>query len=74
MKFGIAFQMAVPRPWTQQSESRAYKLALEQGMLADELGLDHMWAVEHHCLEEYSHSSAPEAFSDCRRLSHDTDP
>ena len=34
--------------------------ALEQARLADELGFDWVWAVEHHFLEEYSHCSAPE--------------
>ena len=36
--------------------------ALEQVRLADELGFDQVWAVEHHFLEEYSHCSAPELF------------
>ncbi|MGY3622304.1 LLM class flavin-dependent oxidoreductase [Bradyrhizobium sp. USDA 10063] len=36
--------------------------ALEQIELADRLGFDHVWEVEHHFLEEYSHSSAPELF------------
>ena len=30
--------------------------------LADELGFDQVWAVEHHFLEEYSHCPAPELF------------
>ena len=30
--------------------------------LADELGFEQVWAVEHHFLEEFSHSSAPEIF------------
>ncbi len=30
--------------------------------LADRLGIDYAWEVEHHFLEEYSHSSAPEVF------------
>ncbi|HEY8571089.1 LLM class flavin-dependent oxidoreductase [Phenylobacterium sp.] len=30
--------------------------------LADRLGYDYAWEVEHHFLEEYSHSSAPEVF------------
>ena len=30
--------------------------------LADQLGYDYAWEVEHHFLEEYSHSSAPEVF------------
>ena len=36
--------------------------ALEQVKLADELGFDQVWAVEHHFLEEYSHCPAPELF------------
>jgi len=30
--------------------------------LADRLGIDSVWEVEHHFLEEYSHSSASEVF------------
>ena len=30
--------------------------------LADRLGIDYAWEVEHHFLEEYSHSPAPEVF------------
>ena len=30
--------------------------------MADQLGFDYAWEVEHHFLEEYSHSSAPEVF------------
>ena len=30
--------------------------------LADRLGYDYAWEVEHHFLEEYSHSPAPEVF------------
>jgi alkanesulfonate monooxygenase SsuD/methylene tetrahydromethanopterin reductase-like flavin-dependent oxidoreductase (luciferase family) len=36
--------------------------ALEQAELADRLGIDCFWLVEHHFLEEYSHSSAPDVF------------
>src|SRR5437763_1865755 len=36
--------------------------ALEQSELADRLGFDYVWEVEHHFLEEYAHSSAPEVF------------
>jgi len=31
-------------------------------VLADQLGFDYAWEVEHHFLDEYSHSSAPEVF------------
>jgi len=62
MKFGLFYELSVPRPWTRESERTVYNNALEQVKLADELGFDQVWAVEHHFLEEYSHCSAPELF------------
>jgi alkanesulfonate monooxygenase SsuD/methylene tetrahydromethanopterin reductase-like flavin-dependent oxidoreductase (luciferase family) len=62
VKFGIFFELSVPRPLTRQHEQLVYRNALEQARLADELGFDTVWAVEHHFLEEYSHCSAPELF------------
>jgi alkanesulfonate monooxygenase SsuD/methylene tetrahydromethanopterin reductase-like flavin-dependent oxidoreductase (luciferase family) len=43
-------------------ELRLFQEALDQVELADRLGIDYAWEVEHHFLEEYSHSSAPEVF------------
>ena len=62
MEFGLFMELSVPRPWSADSEREAYENALEQVRLADELGFDYVWAVEHHFLEEYSHSSAPDLF------------
>src|SRR3974390_1296110 len=62
MKFGIFYEHQLPRPWTDGAEQRLLHEALDQGQLADELGIDFAWEVEHHFLEEYSHSSAPEVF------------
>jgi alkanesulfonate monooxygenase SsuD/methylene tetrahydromethanopterin reductase-like flavin-dependent oxidoreductase (luciferase family) len=62
MKFGMFYEHQVPTPWTTDAEQRAYQNALDQVELADRLGLDYVWEVEHHFLEEYSHSSAPEVF------------
>ena len=62
MKFGIFYELQLPRPWQAGDEHRLYQNALEQIELADRLGYDHAWQVEHHFLEEYSHSSAPEVF------------
>ncbi|MCC7363413.1 MAG: LLM class flavin-dependent oxidoreductase [Dehalococcoidia bacterium] len=62
MKFGIFFEISVPRPWEAETEHDVYHNCLEQTRLADELGFDQVWAVEHHFLEEYSHCSAPELF------------
>jgi alkanesulfonate monooxygenase SsuD/methylene tetrahydromethanopterin reductase-like flavin-dependent oxidoreductase (luciferase family) len=62
MKFGIFFEISVPRPWQPDTEKRVYDHCLEQAVLADQLGFDTVWAVEHHFLEEYSHCPAPEIF------------
>ncbi len=62
MKFGVFYEHQVPRPWHEDSERSALENALEQGELCDRLGIDYFWEVEHHFLEEYSHSSAPEVF------------
>ncbi len=62
MKVGIFYEHQLPRPWSDDDEHRLLKDALEQVELADRLGIDYVWEVEHHFLEEYSHSSAPEVF------------
>jgi alkanesulfonate monooxygenase SsuD/methylene tetrahydromethanopterin reductase-like flavin-dependent oxidoreductase (luciferase family) len=62
MKFGVIYELSVPRPFVDGIEQTVIENALEQIRLADELGFDTAWAVEHHFLEEYSHSSAPELF------------
>jgi alkanesulfonate monooxygenase SsuD/methylene tetrahydromethanopterin reductase-like flavin-dependent oxidoreductase (luciferase family) len=62
MKFGIFYEHQLPRPWEADSELHLFQNALDQVELADRLGIDYAWEVEHHFLEEYSHSSAPEVF------------
>jgi alkanesulfonate monooxygenase SsuD/methylene tetrahydromethanopterin reductase-like flavin-dependent oxidoreductase (luciferase family) len=62
MKFGIFYEHQLPRPWREGDEQKLFQDALEQVELADRLGIDYAWEVEHHFLEEYSHSSAPEVF------------
>src|SRR5690242_246072 len=62
MQFGIFYEHQLPRPWREDSELRLIREALDQVELADRLGIDYAWEVEHHFLEEYSHSSAPEVF------------
>jgi alkanesulfonate monooxygenase SsuD/methylene tetrahydromethanopterin reductase-like flavin-dependent oxidoreductase (luciferase family) len=62
MRFGIFYEHQLPRPWGPDDEHRLLTDALEQVELADRLGFDYVWEVEHHFLEEYSHSSAPEVF------------
>ena len=62
MKFGIFYEHQLPRPWDNDAEEKLLNDALEQVELADKVGFDYVWEVEHHFLEEYSHSSAPEVF------------
>ena len=62
MKFGIFIDLQMPRPWQEGDEFRLFQEALEQVELADRIGIDYVWVQEHHFLEEYCHSSAPEIF------------
>jgi len=62
VKFGIFYELQLPKPWRRDDEYDLIQHALDQVELADRLGYDYAWEVEHHFLEEYSHSSAPEVF------------
>jgi alkanesulfonate monooxygenase SsuD/methylene tetrahydromethanopterin reductase-like flavin-dependent oxidoreductase (luciferase family) len=62
MRFGLFYEHQLPRAPGQPDEAALLANALEQVELADRLGIDYVWEVEHHFLEEYSHSSAPEVF------------
>src|SRR5438309_8409557 len=62
MRYGLFYEHQLPRPWREGAEGRLLSDALEQVELADKLGFHAVWEVEHHFLEEYSHSSAPEVF------------
>jgi len=62
MQFGIFYEHQLPKPWAADDEFLLLQEALEQVVLADGLGFDYAWEVEHHFLDEYSHSSAPEVF------------
>jgi alkanesulfonate monooxygenase SsuD/methylene tetrahydromethanopterin reductase-like flavin-dependent oxidoreductase (luciferase family) len=62
MKVGGFYEHQLPLPWTPESEHKLFKDALKQLELSDQLGFDYVWATEHHFLEEYAHSSAPEIF------------
>src|SRR5512143_293160 len=62
MKFDLLYELQTPKPHAERSHYRCYQEALEQIELADRLGFDTVWAVEHHFLTEFAHSSAPEVF------------
>jgi alkanesulfonate monooxygenase SsuD/methylene tetrahydromethanopterin reductase-like flavin-dependent oxidoreductase (luciferase family) len=65
MRYGLFYEHQLPKPWNEGDEHRLFHESLEQVILADRLGFDYAWEVEHHFLEEYSHSSAPEVFLAC---------
>ena len=67
MKLDLLYEIDVPRPWgkphpygQREGEQRAYAEALEQIKLADKLGFNTTWHVEHHFREGRSHCPAPE--------------
>jgi len=67
MKLDLLYEVDAPKPWGQphplgqrQREQRAYYEAMEQIKLADSLGFNTIWAVEHHFREGRSHCPAPE--------------
>ncbi len=62
MKFGLLYELEYARPWHATFERDLFHQALDQIELADRVGFDYVWQVEHHFLTEYSHSSAPEVF------------
>jgi alkanesulfonate monooxygenase SsuD/methylene tetrahydromethanopterin reductase-like flavin-dependent oxidoreductase (luciferase family) len=62
MRFGVFYELQLPKPWQPGDEHRLFHEALDQVVLADRLGYDYAWEVEHHFLDEYSHSSSPEVF------------
>lgn len=62
MDFGLLFEMQVPKPWAERTEYHAYWDSLEQVRVAEQAGFTHVWAVEHHFREEFSHMGAPEVW------------
>jgi len=60
MKFGLLFETQRPYQDNQVDENRLYKETLQQCVLADEIGLDSVWFVEHHFLTGFSASPCPE--------------
>ena len=51
-------QLATPTP---DEERRVYHESVDQALLAEQVGFDRVWAVEHHNLRYYAHcSNAPD--------------
>jgi alkanesulfonate monooxygenase SsuD/methylene tetrahydromethanopterin reductase-like flavin-dependent oxidoreductase (luciferase family) len=62
MKFGIFYEHQLPRPWSADSEYRLLHESLAQIELADGLGYDYAWEVEHHFLEAFGSATASFSF------------
>jgi alkanesulfonate monooxygenase SsuD/methylene tetrahydromethanopterin reductase-like flavin-dependent oxidoreductase (luciferase family) len=62
MQFGMFFELQLPRPWAADSEQQLVRDALQSAEIGEQAGIGYAWAQEHHFLEEYSHSTAPEVF------------
>ena len=61
MQFGILYEMQRPFQGTEIDWNSLYKETLEQCELADQVGFDNLWFVEHHFLTGFSGSPCPEA-------------
>ena len=60
MKFGMFYEIQVPRPASPEAEHERIREIVDQVRLAEEMGFEEVWFVEHHFLTEWAHSSAPE--------------
>ncbi|MBA0126561.1 LLM class flavin-dependent oxidoreductase [Haloechinothrix sp. YIM 98757] len=61
MKFSMIFEAQMADP-SAEHERQVLHDCVEQAVLADQVGFDRVWAVEHHALRWYAHMSAPETF------------
>jgi alkanesulfonate monooxygenase SsuD/methylene tetrahydromethanopterin reductase-like flavin-dependent oxidoreductase (luciferase family) len=61
MKFSMIFEAQLVDT-SRKGEHQIMQESVEQAVLAEEMGFDKIWAVEHHCLKWYAHMSAPETF------------
>jgi alkanesulfonate monooxygenase SsuD/methylene tetrahydromethanopterin reductase-like flavin-dependent oxidoreductase (luciferase family) len=61
LKFSIIYEAQTDDP-TRSGDHKVFRDVLEQSLLAEEMGFDVIWAVEHTALTQYAHMSAPETF------------
>jgi len=59
MKFSLIYE-AQTADTSRGGDAKALLDIVEQAILADEVGFDVIWAVEHTALEQYAHMSVPE--------------
>jgi alkanesulfonate monooxygenase SsuD/methylene tetrahydromethanopterin reductase-like flavin-dependent oxidoreductase (luciferase family) len=61
VEFSLIFEAQLPNP-TADREKEVLRTCVEQAVLAEEMGFDRVWCVEHHGLQRYAHMSSPEVF------------
>jgi hypothetical protein len=62
VKIDLLYEIQIPLPHGPTTERDYFWQALAQVEAADCAGFGCAWAVEHHFLTEFAHSSAPEVF------------
>jgi alkanesulfonate monooxygenase SsuD/methylene tetrahydromethanopterin reductase-like flavin-dependent oxidoreductase (luciferase family) len=61
MKFSLIYE-AQTTDATREGDHRVFNETVEQALLAEQVGFDTVWCVEHTSLTHYAHMSAPETF------------
>ncbi len=61
MRFSLIYE-AQTTDATRAGDRRVFEEMVEQSVLAEEMGFDVIWAVEHTALTNYAHMSVPETF------------
>ncbi len=61
MKFSIIYEAQIVDT-SPAAEYQVFHEIMEQSLLAEQVGFDCVWAVEHTALSQYAHMSAPETF------------
>ena len=61
MKFSLIYEAQTAHN-SRAGDRQVFDEVVEQALLAEQLGFDVIWAVEHTCLTHYAHMSAPETF------------
>jgi alkanesulfonate monooxygenase SsuD/methylene tetrahydromethanopterin reductase-like flavin-dependent oxidoreductase (luciferase family) len=61
MKFSLIYEAQTVDD-SREGDHRVFAEIVEQALLAEEMGFDTIWAVEHTALTNYAHMSAPETF------------
>ena len=74
MQFGLLYEVQRPFEGTSVDWNTLYKETLEQCALADKVGFDNLWFVEHHFLTGFSGSPCPEVIFGALSQHHQADP